>query len=82
MSMVFDANCDEVYRWYEETEDPLWLDVVNQHLLSWWLRESVHDKQPNWFVEGYPTLAPYYPFANLDVAHMDPTLQYYGYWWP
>lgn len=68
------------YDWYEMTEDPLWFQTEIDHpVLPWWLRR-VSAEEINWFVQTYPTLAPYYPVTS--VGETDWLAPYYTYWWP
>lgn len=70
---------EDMYRWYEDTEEPLW-HFIHDEVLSWWLRDEINRKNEyHWFVEGYPLLAPYYPSLP---ATDDPMSAYMGYWWP
>lgn len=74
-----ESYIEDLYRWYEDTEEPLW-QVMHEHVLSWWLRDPLsREHEYNWFVEGYPLLAPYYPSLS---ASDDPLAPYMGYWWP
>ncbi|GMA60518.1 hypothetical protein NZD89_12935 [Alicyclobacillus fastidiosus] len=75
------VGSDSLYLWYEESEDPLWVTIPNENVLSWWLRESEPSSAPGWFTKAYPALAPYYPTNALGGA-IDPVAQYQGYWWP
>lgn len=68
------------YQWYEASEDPLWFTGTRPEVLSWWLRRDASYER-NWFVEAYPTLAPYYPISVF-LQGEDPLLPYHGYWWP
>ncbi|WAH38909.1 hypothetical protein [Alicyclobacillus dauci] len=81
MEYVPHLDSDALYRWYEESEEPLWLTVANSHVLSWWLRENLAQHE-NWFTKGYPTLAPYYPIGSPNQGEIDPMAQYMSYWWP
>lgn len=73
---------EQAFRWYEDSEEPLWHAVDEHEILSWWLRESAPTSEPGSFAQSYPALAPYYPFANP--AHMANWLHesYFNYWWP
>lgn len=80
MVYVDEGFTGQLYRWYEETEEPLWQHVVDEQVLSWWLRNNwAEEGKQNWFVAGYPLLAPYY--ANPSLSG-DPMAPFTGYWWP
>lgn len=70
---------DALYQWYEASEDALWFSKTKPEVLSWWLREEASNRH-NWFVEAYPTLAPYYPIS-MPVDTGDWLGPYQGYWW-
>ncbi|MFB5191877.1 hypothetical protein [Alicyclobacillus fastidiosus] len=75
------VGSDSLYLWYEKLEDPLWVSIPHENVLSWWLRESGPSSASEWFTKAYPTLAPYYP-TDAAGGTFDPVAQYLGYWWP